>query len=62
MSPATKPREADVARWVATCAEPEPSYWKNISRWETWKRSRDSAMDNLAAWGLRSDGQPKVTT
>jgi hypothetical protein len=59
VSRATKPRAADVARWVATLAEPEPA-GQGREAWREYRKNRDNAAGMLASWGLGSDGLPLV--
>lgn len=54
---ATKPRPADVARWVAVLAAPEPRY--GSSDWKYWRRDCDKARSSLRTWGLGDDGQSR---
>lgn len=59
MSTTKNPRPADVARWVAILAKPEPSPWCVTERAEL-RREQARASTMLRRRGLDAQGNPKA--
>ena len=61
MTSPSKPRRADVARWVAILAAPLPDYFLRAD-YRAAVGEQGRARGQLRSWGLDDEGHPLVTT